>query len=259
MSTNKQKLTIIGAGPGNPELITLKGAKALANADVILYDALVDKTLLEYAPKAEHIFVGKRKGNHALSQDLIHELILEKIRENKGVVRLKGGDPFVFGRGLEEMDFISKYGFETEYIPGISSSISVPGLQNIPVTHRGTSESFWVITGTTSEGYISEDLNLAAQSNATIVVLMGLGKLNEIVEIFASEGKDELPVAVIQNGSLPTEKVVVGQVFNIGDKVKEENIQAPAIIVLGGVVSLHPKFKADTVSYEPIYQTLNFD
>jgi len=156
-------LTVIGAGPGDVELITLKAIKALQSADVVLYDALVNVELLEYAIKAEHIFVGKRKGCYAYQQEQINELIVKHGKNNEHVVRLKGGDPFVFGRGAEEMEFAAENGLHVAMVPGISSSLSVPASQNIPVTKRGATESFWVITGTTKEHKLSNDVQLAAK------------------------------------------------------------------------------------------------
>ncbi|UNY99130.1 uroporphyrinogen-III C-methyltransferase [Zhouia spongiae] len=230
------KLTVVGAGPGDTDLITLKGIKALQSADVVLFDALVNTDLLEYASEAEQIFVGKRKGCYAYSQDQINELIVSRAGSHGHVVRLKGGDPFVFGRGAEEMEYASKYGVETSFVPGISSSLAVPGYQNIPLTKRGSSESFWVITGTTKDHKISGDVALAARSTATVVILMGMSKLGEIVSLFKQEGKQDLPVAIIQNGTTPQEKVGVGTVSTIESIVNEQNLTNPAIIVLGEVV-----------------------
>ena len=175
------QLTVVGAGPGDVELITLKAIKALKAADVVLYDALVDTSLLDYAPQAELIFVGKRKGCYAYQQEQINELIVDRAVKNAHVVRLKGGDPFVFGRGAEEMEYAASKGLKVAMVPGISSSVAVPASQQIPVTKRGAAESFWVITGTTKNHKLSSDVALAAKSNATIVILMGMGKLDEIV------------------------------------------------------------------------------
>lgn len=243
-STIIPKITLLGAGPGDPELLTLKGVKALQTAEVVLYDALINESLLAFAPdQAIKIYVGKRSGEHAFEQDAINKLMVDYAMNYGHVVRLKGGDPFVFGRGYEELDYADSFSIPVTVIPGISSSIGVPGLQQIPVTHRGMSESFWVITGTTSGGQISEDIYTAAKSNATVVILMGLKKLPQIVEIFKAAGKNQLPAAVVQNGSSTDEKLVVGQVDTIVEIVKKENIQAPALLIFGEVVSLHPSFK----------------
>ncbi|SNZ00887.1 uroporphyrinogen-III C-methyltransferase [Flagellimonas pacifica] len=235
------KLTVVGAGPGDVDLITLKGIKALQRADVVLYDALVDTELLEYAPNAEHIFVGKRKGCYAYQQNQINDLIVQRSSLNKHVVRLKGGDPFVFGRGAEEMEFAAENGLEVEVVPGISSSVAVPASQNIPVTKRGATESFWVITGTTKEHKLSTDVALAAKSNATVVILMGMSKLAEITELFKKEGKSNLPVAIIQNGTTQDEKIGIGTVSTIVNQAKEQQLSNPAIIVIGEVVNHRQK------------------
>ncbi|SED06016.1 uroporphyrin-III C-methyltransferase [Tenacibaculum sp. MAR_2009_124] len=236
---NKQpKLTVVGAGPGDVELITLKAIKTLKRADVVLYDALVNPELLEYVnPMAELIFVGKRRGCYRYQQEQINELIVARGHSHGHVVRLKGGDPFIFGRGAEEMEYAAEQGLLVEMVPGISSSLAVPAYQNIPLTKRGNSESFWVITGTTKQHKLSSDVALAAKSNATVVVLMGMGKLSEIVALFKQEGKEELPVAIIQNGTTPQEKIGIGTVETIEEVVAQNQLSNPAIIVLGSVVS----------------------
>ena len=230
------QLTVVGAGPGDVELITLKAIKALQSADVVLYDALVDVALLDYAPNAEHIFVGKRKGCYAYQQEQINDLIVSRAKTHGHVVRLKGGDPFVFGRGAEEMEHASSKGIKVAMVPGISSSVAVPASQNIPVTKRGAAESFWVITGTTKEHKLSSDVALAAKSNATIVILMGMGKLAEIVELFKKEGKVDMPIAIIQNGTRQDEKLGIGTIGTIEQIVLGQKLSNPAIIVVGEVV-----------------------
>ena len=229
-------LTVLGAGPGDVELITLKAIKALQRADVVLYDALVAKELLEYAPNAEHIFVGKRKGCYSYQQEQINELIVNRAKSHGHVVRLKGGDPFVFGRGAEEMQYAAAHGLEVAMVPGISSCLSVPASQHIPVTKRGSAESFWVITGTTKAHRLSKDIALAAKSNATVVILMGMSKLSQIVELFKREGKSETPIAIIQNGTRKDEKVGVGTIASIENEVLKQEMTNPAIIIIGEVV-----------------------
>jgi uroporphyrin-III C-methyltransferase len=249
------RITLVGAGPGDADLITIKGIKALKTADVVLYDALVNEELLEFAPEhATKVYVGKRSGDHSFSQDAINKLMIDYALNYGHVVRLKGGDPFVFGRGYEELDYAASYSIPTEVVPGISSSIGVPGLQNIPVTHRGLSESFWVVTGTTMDGKVSGDLYDAARTRATVVVLMGLNKLAEITEIYKKEGKNRLPVAVIQSGSTANEKVAVGIIDTIVELVEEKKIKSPALIVIGEVVSLHPMFQPIREFYDIINQ-----
>lgn len=237
MRINTPKLTLVGAGPGDVDLITVKAIRVLKTADVVLYDALVNEELLEYInADAEIIFVGKRRGCYRYQQEQINELIVALANSKGHVVRLKGGDPFIFGRGAEEMEYAANFGIETAFVPGISSSLAVPAYQNIPLTKRGSSESFWIITGTTKDHKISSDVALAAKSNATVVVLMGMGKLPEIIALFQRENKHNLPVAIIQNGTRANEKVGIGTVDTILEVVKEKALSNPSIIVLGEVV-----------------------
>ena len=235
---NKEpKLTVVGAGPGDIELITLKAIKALKEADVVLYDALVNPELLEYtSPNVELIFVGKRRGCYRYQQEQINALIVARAYSHGHVVRLKGGDPFIFGRGAEEMEYAAQNGLEVAIVPGISSSLAVPAYQNIPLTKRGSSESFWVITGTTKQHQLSDDIALAAKSKATVVILMGMGKLAQIVDLFQKHGKGESPIAIIQNGTLPTEKVGLGIVNSIEEEVALKKLSSPAIMIIGDVV-----------------------
>jgi len=212
---------------------------------------LVNEEILEFAPEhAVKVYVGKRSGDHSFSQDVINKLMIDYALNYGHVVRLKGGDPFVFGRGYEELDHAASFSIPATVIPGISSSIAVPGLQQIPVTHRGLSESFWVITGTTTNGKISADIYAAAQTNATIVVLMGVHKLAEITQIFKNQDKNRLPVAVIQSGSTENEKVAIGTIDTIVEQVEEKKISSPALIVIGEVVSLHPSFQSIKEFYD---------
>lgn len=240
----KPKVTLVGAGPGDPELLTLKGVKALAEANVVLYDALANEEILAYAPKNTiKIFVGKQIGNHAYTQDQINQLIVDNALTYGNVVRLKGGDPFIFGRGSEEIEFAESFGIETAVIPGISSVVAVPASQGISITKRGVSESFWAITGTTSDRRLSSDVALAAQSSATVVIVMGMHKLPQIIDLFQKEDKGDLPVAIIQNGTTTEEKIGVGTVDSILNIVKEQGLSSPAIIVLGEVVRESNKLK----------------
>jgi uroporphyrin-III C-methyltransferase len=244
-SKTTPRLTLIGAGPGDPELLTLKAVKALQSAEVVLYDALVNEDILDLAENAVKVSVGKRKGAHSFTQDEINQLIVTYAHEFGSVVRLKGGDPFVFGRGKEEEEFANKHGIETTVIPGISSCIAVPASIGIPVTYRGASESFWVITGTTSSHKLSTDVALAAQSTATVVILMGLSKLEEIVEIYKGLGKSKTPIAIIQNGTRVDQREIVGTIKSIVRQAKKSSIKGPAVLVIGEVVNL-ASVKADS-------------
>ncbi|MCJ7466855.1 MAG: uroporphyrinogen-III C-methyltransferase [Maribacter sp.] len=250
-------LTVVGAGPGDVELITLKAIRALESANVVLYDALVDPQLLEYAPTAEHIFVGKRKGCYSYHQDLINELIVNRAKSHGHVVRLKGGDPFVFGRGAEEMAYAASHGLQVAMVPGISSSLAVPAIHNIPVTKRGSAESFWVITGTTQDHKLSDDIRMAAKSNATVIILMGMSKLAQIVDLFMKQGKSETPVAIIQNGTRKDEKIAIGTVGTIESEVERQQLTNPAIIVIGEVVSHRETIALAGIEYKANCTTIN--
>ncbi|MFB9108975.1 uroporphyrinogen-III C-methyltransferase [Flavobacterium gyeonganense] len=244
-NTIKPKVTLVGAGPGDPELLTLKGVKALAEANVVLYDALANDEILSHAPKnAIRIFVGKKIGNHAYTQDQINQLIVDNALTYGNVVRLKGGDSFIFGRGSEEIEYAESFRIETVIVPGISSVLAVPASQGISITKRGVSESFWAITGTTSDRKLSADVALAAQSSATVVIVMGMHKLPQIIDLFQKENKGNLPVAIIQSGTTKEEKTGVGTVDSILEIVKEKELCSPAIIVLGEVVRESNKLKA---------------
>jgi len=256
------KLTIVGAGPGDVELITLKAIKALENADVVLYDALVNEELLQYATNAEIVFVGKRLGCHAYTQDQINELIVSMANRYGHVVRLKGGDPFIFGRGSEEIDYVEQFGLETAIVPGISSALGVPASVGISLTQRQIAESFWVITGTTSDHKLSKDVYLASKSAATVVILMGMHKLDEIISIYKENRTDDLPIAIIQNGTKNTEQKVVGTVSSITKLVSEKKISSPAIIVIGEVVKNTSKLTCyfqEHFDDEFIFQNLNLE
>ena len=243
MLNSRPLLSLVGAGPGDPELITIRAVKVLQKANVILYDALVSEELLSHASNnCLKKFVGKRFGCHALSQDEINQLIIKYSFSHGRVVRLKGGDPFAFGRAYEEIEAARNAGIEVEIVPGISSSIAVPASQMIPLTCRGINESFWVTTGTTQSGNISDDIKLAAQSSATIVILMAMSKLEMIMDIFIEYGKGKTPVAIIQDGTTKKEKIVIGTVTDIFFKAQHAGLTNPAIIVVGEVVSLRSHF-----------------
>lgn len=250
MNRSIPSLYLIGAGPGDPELITVKAIKALRKAEVVLYDALANESLLDYTPAhCIRQFVGKRYGCHALSQEEINQLILEYTGTYRHIVRLKGGDPFVFGRAMEEIAVAKAAGMNIELIPGISSALAVPATQLIPLTCRGINESFWVTTGTTRTGEISTDIQWAAQSSATVVILMAMSKLEAIMETFSHYGKKDTPVAIIQNGTTAAEKMVIGTVKDIFFKAQHAGMSNPAVVVVGEVVKLHPSLlKEELVS-----------
>jgi uroporphyrin-III C-methyltransferase len=237
MKRAESTLYIVGAGPGDPELMTLKGMKAISRAEVILYDALVDPRILKEAkPECRLVYVGKRKGKKEFSQEEINQLIVFYGTRFSNVVRLKGGDPYVFGRGHEELEYAQRHGLHVEVIPGISSSLAAAGAAGIPLTKRGVNESFWVVTGTLSSGELSNDIALAAKSSATVIILMGMTHLTKIAELFSQWRSFDEPIAVIQEATWATQKVAIGNVQNIMKKVEDGGLTSPAVIVIGKVV-----------------------
>ena len=243
---NISRISIVGAGPGAVDLITVRGLRALQSADVVLYDALVHPDLLLEAPaEAIQIYVGKRAGNHRYPQEKINQIMVQAAYANGHVVRLKGGDPFVFGRGHEEMEYAESFGIKVDIIPGISSCIAVPALLKVPLTRRGINESFWVLTATTRSGALSKDIAIAAQSSATMVILMGLRKLPEIVALLKQMGQQNSPVMIVENGSLPQERCVSGTVCTIEKALEKEPLNSPAIILIGEVVKLYTPYKIE--------------
>ena len=237
------QLTIVGTGPGDADLITVKGVQAILSADVILYDYHVNTELLKYAPVGtKKIYVGKRNGTDDYTQEQVNSLIVDLAFTYGHVVRLYSGDPFIFGTAVEEIAHGELFNIRSEVIPGVSGSTGVPGLQRIPVAQAGVSEGYWVIAGTTGNDKLLKELRLAAQSSSTVVILRGLDKLEEITEAYRSLGKTDVPVAIIQNGSLPSENIALGTVGSIVEKAKLEKLASPAVIVIGEAVRLHPLF-----------------
>jgi uroporphyrin-III C-methyltransferase len=232
------ELYVVGAGPGDPELITVKAYKVLQKAGVVLYDNLANKELLQItSADCEHIYVGKQPYGEYTPQDEIHRLIKEKALAKGLVVRLKGGDPFIFGRGFEEILFAREHGIATHFIPGISSMQAI-GMEDIPLTHRAVSESVWMVTGTKKDGSLSSDLKLAMQSNATVVIYMGMRKMADIAATYVQAARGDTPAAIIQHASLPHRKVVKGRVKDLVTLAADANISYPALIIIGGVVGL---------------------
>ena len=230
------ELYVMGAGPGDPELITVKGYKILQQANVVLYDNLASKELLALTrDDCEKIYVGKQPYGNYTSQERILELIKEKTTERGLVVRLKGGDPFIFGRGYEEILFAREHGIKTHFIPGITS-MQASGFLDIPLTHRSVSESVWMVTGTKKDGRLSADLRLAMESNATVVVYMGMKKLADIAQTYIEAGNGDMPAAIIQHASLPHQKSVKGVIKDLPRLAGEHQLTHPAIIIIGNVV-----------------------
>jgi len=231
---------LVGAGPGDPELITVRGLRCLRQADVVVYDRLVDARLLaEAPPSARRVYAGKRPGRQALRQEEIDALLVRQARAGRVVVRLKGGDPFVFGRGAEEALACAAAGVAWEAVPGVSSAVAVPGLAGIPLTHRGVAASFAVATGHCA----GEDrLDWAALARIdTLVVLMGAARLDEIAALLERHGKPrDTPAAIVENGTREDERVLTGTLADIAALAAAAGVASPATLVVGEVVRLRP-------------------
>jgi len=229
---------LVGAGPGDPELITLKGVNILKKADVIIYDNLANEEILKHNINAKKIYVGKKAGEHYKTQDEISKILIKEGKDNGNIVRLKGGDPFVFGRGGEEILALIENNISFEIIPGISSAIGVPTSLGLPVSHRAVATSFTVITG--HEDPKKKDKQVKWDYTAdTLIVLMGVGNIKENTEEIMKYRREDTPVCVIENGTLSNEKIIFGTLSTIGDK----KIDTPAILVVGDVVDIYKMIK----------------
>lgn len=237
------KVYLVGAGPGDPGLMTLKGKTLLEHADVVVYDALVSPSILAMiGPQAERIDAGKRRGNHSLLQTETTQILIQKAQDEAVVVRLKGGDPFIFGRGGEEMVDLMQAGIPVEVVPGITSGIAAPAYAGIPLTHRDYSSSVTFVTGHESAGKYRPQVNwqAIAHSAETIVVYMGIQNLGHILEQLQAGGRRaDTPVALIRWGTWPEQQELVGTLSTILVQVKATAFEAPAIAVIGDVVNLH--------------------
>ena len=236
------RVVLVGAGPGDPELITLRGLRWLRRAEVIVYDQLATPDLLDEAPEdALRIFAGKSAGRHYLEQSAINAILIHHARRGRLVVRLKGGDPFVFGRGGEEMLACARAGVAVEVVPGVSAAIAVPAAAGIPVTHRGFASSFAVVTGheDPAKPESAVDWERLATAVDTLVILMGVGTLPRITARLLAAGRSgDTPAAVIHRGTTQAEETVVGTLGDIAARAAE--IQAPAVIVIGEAVAFRP-------------------
>jgi len=237
------KVYLVGTGPGDPELITIKGLRVMREADVVIYDRLVTEALIKLIPeRVEKIYVGKRTGWHTIPQGEIHRIMIERARSGRVVVRLKGGDPFLFGRGGEEAQELKKAGVRFEVVPGVTSALAAPAYAGIPVTHREYSSSVAIVTGHEDpgkeQGFV--DLEKLATTVDTIVVLMGVGRLKEIVgELIRGGRNGQTDVAVIEWGATGRQRTITGTLDDIVGKAAVHRISPPAVIVVGEVVRLH--------------------
>lgn len=250
MATRKQhrgRLTLVGAGPGDPELITVKGARAIAEADLLLHDALVHEDLLDYASDDAQVeYAGKRAGGKRVDQERINERILEATLQGKEVVRLKGGDPFVLARGQEEKKAAESLGVEVRAIPGLSSATAVPATLGLSLTQRGVNEGFRILTAVDRNRRLSRELKEAPGTDATLVILMGIRRAEEIEKLFKEAGAGDTPALVVQNGTLPNEKRSYGSAGSLSDMIERDGIGPPGLILIGETVGQTLEYELKT-------------
>lgn len=251
---------LVGAGPGDPDLITVRGLQALQQADVVVYDRLISPDLVAQArPDATLIFAGKERGCHWLSQDEINRLLVRLGQEGRVVCRLKGGDPFIFGRGGEEALALAEAGVPFAVVPGVSSAVAAPAFAGIPVTHRGVAHAFTVVTGHLQVGDDAAggiDWEALARAGGTLVILMGMSNLPELSARLVAGGRGpETPTAVIERGTWASQRVLRGTLGSIAQQVQEAGIAAPAAVVVGEVVRLGEAldwFRPDRAPVAPV-------
>jgi uroporphyrin-III C-methyltransferase/precorrin-2 dehydrogenase/sirohydrochlorin ferrochelatase len=245
-------VSLVGGGPGDPELLTQRAVRRLADADVVFYDALVNPAALELAPSAQRVYVGKRAGRPAIRQELIHRLMIRAARRGQRVVRLKGGDPFVFGRGGEEALALASAGVRFEVVPGISAAISAPALAHIPVTHRGVASAFVVVSGHAEEAY-APILSVLPPHGVTVVIMMGQARIAAIATLLVARGWERTtPAALLFGASTPESEVWPCTLAELLDGIDESDRRVPCTVVIGDVVrvreALAPPIADDVVA-----------
>jgi uroporphyrin-III C-methyltransferase / precorrin-2 dehydrogenase / sirohydrochlorin ferrochelatase len=237
------KVFIVGAGPGDPELLTLRAFRLMNEADAVVYDQLVGKGILAMVPAgAQRIYAGKKSGNHSLPQDEINKLLVGLARRGKKVLRLKGGDPFVFGRGGEESQFLADHGVPFEIVPGVTSASGAACYTGIPLTHRDYAQACVFVTGHPKKGGCELEWSMLARPAQTVVIYMGLGQIREICAGLIEHGRGpDTPVAVVEHATTDAQRVVLGTLRTIAGKCTRRKVRTPSIIIVGEVVGLHGK------------------
>lgn len=247
------RVYLVGAGPGDPELLTLRAVRLLQQTDVIVYDHLVSSAVLDFvSPSAERIYAGKRRNEHTMRQEQINALLIKLAQQGKQVVRLKGGDPFIFGRGGEELQALAAHGIAFEVVPGITAASGVSSYAGIPLTHRDHAQTCLFVTGHLKDGTADLDWPSLVRPNQTVVIYMGLGGLADICRQMVAHGAaPDLPIAVVQDGSIASQKVVTGTLSDIPERVTQAGLRSPCLTIIGNVVKLHDSlawFKPTLVS-----------
>jgi len=236
---------LVGAGPGDPELLTLRAAKLLEQADVVVYDNLVSEGIVNFIHRdAQKIFVGKEKNRHTMPQEEINRLLVALAKEGKKVVRLKGGDPFIFGRGGEELEVLVEHAIPFEVVPGITAANGVSCYSGIPLTHRDYAQSCMFATGHLKDGSLDLDWQALSRKNQTVVIYMGLGALTEIAQQLMNHGMPaSMPAAIIEKGTTSNQKVFTGTLETLPDLVRTLGLKSPCLIIVGQVVTLHKRLQ----------------
>ena len=236
---------LVGAGPGDPELLTLKAARLLREADVLVYDNLVSDEVMALAnPDAERIYAGKEQGNHSLPQDELNVLLVRLAKEGKRVVRLKGGDPYIFGRGGEEVETLAADGVHFEVVPGVTAAAGVATYAGIPLTHRNHAQACVFVTGHLKDGSMNLDWPGLARKPQTVVIYMGLSGLSHLCEKLIEHGLPaDWPAAIVQQGTRPTQRTLTGTLGTLPELAAKAALRAPTLIIVGSVVTLHEKLR----------------
>ena len=242
-SLSPGKVWLVGAGPGDPDLLTVKAARLIAQADVLVYDHLVGDGIMDLArPDARRIYAGKEASNHTLPQDAINDLLVQLAKENLAVVRLKGGDPFIFGRGGEELETLAASGIPFEVVPGVTAAAGCAAYSGFPLTHRDHAQAVVFVTGHLKDGTVNLDWPALARPNQTVVFYMGIGAAGEICRKMMAHGLPSLtPAAVVRTGTLPSQQTLLATLGTLPHRIAESGIKPPALIVVGSVVNLHDK------------------
>ncbi|WP_119289898.1 uroporphyrinogen-III C-methyltransferase [Azohydromonas sediminis] len=253
-SPARGRVALVGAGPGDPELLTLRAVRLLRDADAVVYDALVAPEVLDFvAPHAERLYAGKRSSQHSMPQREINALLVRLAREGKRVVRLKGGDPFIFGRGGEEIETLAAEGIEFEVVPGVTAACGVSSYAGIPLTHRDHAQSCLFVTGHLKDGSAELDWPALVRERQTVVIYMGLSALPSIcAQLLAHGQRADMPAAVVQQGTLPEQRVVTGTLADLPQKVAAAGLRSPCLTIVGEVVRLHGRL----AWFDPVGATL---